>query len=65
MLDGLGTQPGPDHTAYPALDGDVRFDVVNQYTQVRGVTRTHDNNGNLKDDGTYLFANTPRTGWSR
>ncbi len=30
-------------------------DVVNQYTTVGGVTRTHDNNGNLSDDGTYLF----------
>ena len=31
-------------------------DVVNQYTAVGGVARTHDNNGNLKDDGTYVFA---------
>ena len=29
--------------------------MVNQYTQVGGVTRTHDGNGNLSDDGTYLF----------
>ncbi len=31
-------------------------DVVNQYTAVGGVARTHDNNGNLKDDGTYVFS---------
>ena len=30
-------------------------DVVNQYTTIGGVTRGHDNNGNLKDDGTHLF----------
>ena len=30
-------------------------DVVNQYTQIGGTARTHDNNGNLTDDGTYLF----------
>ncbi len=29
--------------------------VVNQYTTVGGTTRTHDSNGNLTDDGTYLF----------
>jgi RHS repeat-associated protein len=29
--------------------------VVNQYTAIGGVNRTHDNNGNLVDDGTYLF----------
>ncbi len=57
MLDGLGnrsqvltTPPTPPSTVTYASD------VVNQYTQVGGVTRTHDNNGNLKDDGTYLFA---------
>ncbi len=30
-------------------------DVVNQYTTIGGVTRGHDNNGNLKDDGTQLY----------
>ncbi len=56
VLDGLGnrsqvltTPPTPPSTVTYASD------VVNQYTQVGGVTRTHDNNGNLKDDGTYLF----------
>ena len=29
--------------------------MVNQYTTVGGTSRTHDNNGNLTDDGTYLF----------
>ena len=29
--------------------------MLNQYTTVGGTSRTHDNNGNLKDDGTYLF----------
>ena len=28
---------------------------MNQYTTVGGTARTHDNNGNLTDDGTYLF----------
>ncbi len=57
VLDGLGnrsqtltTPPTPPSTVTYASD------VVNQYTQVGGVTRTHDNNGNLTDDGTYLFA---------
>ncbi len=57
VMDGLGnrsqtltTPPTPPSTVTYASD------VVNQYTQVGGVTRTHDNNGNLKDDGTYLFA---------
>ena len=30
-------------------------DVVNQYTTVGGTARTHDGNGNLSDDGTYLY----------
>ncbi len=57
VMDGLGnrsqvltTPPTPPSTVTYASD------VVNQYTQVGGVTRTHDNNGNLTDDGTYLFA---------
>jgi len=29
--------------------------VVNQYTTVGGTTMSHDNNGNLSDDGTYKF----------
>ncbi len=56
-LDGLGnrsqvltTPPTPPSTVTYAAD------VVNQYTAVGGVARTHDNNGNLKDDGTYVFS---------
>ena len=30
-------------------------DVVNHYTQVGGVNRTHDGNGNVADDEVYLF----------
>ena len=30
-------------------------DVVNEYTAVGGVSRTHDNNGNLKDDGSQKY----------
>ena len=29
--------------------------MVNQYTTVGGTARTHDSNGNLSDDGTYLY----------
>ena len=29
--------------------------MLNQYTTVGGTARTHDSNGNLTDDGTYLF----------
>ena len=29
--------------------------MVNQYTTVGGTSRTHDNNGNLTDDGAYLY----------
>ncbi len=56
-LDGLGnrsqvltTPPTPPSTVTYAAD------VVNQYTAVGGVARTHDNNGNPKDDGTYVFS---------
>ena len=56
-LDGLGnrsqvltTPPTPPSTVTYAAD------VVNQYTAVGGVARTHDNNGNLKDDGTWVFS---------
>ena len=31
-------------------------DVVNQYTTVGGTTQAHDQNGNLTDDGTQLYA---------
>ena len=56
-LDGLGnrsqvltTPPTPPSTVTYAAD------VVNQYTAVGWVARTHDNNGNLKDDGTWVFS---------
>ncbi len=46
----LTTPPTPPSTVTYAAD------VVNQYTAVGGVARTHDNNGNLKDDGTWVFS---------
>ncbi len=55
-IDGLGnrsqTQAWPPTPPTGVL---YSADVVNQYTSVGGVTRSHDNNGNLTDDGTYLF----------
>ncbi len=57
VMDGLGNR-SQVLTSPPTPPSTVTYasDVVNQYTQVGGVTRTHDNNGNLTDDGTYLFA---------
>lgn len=57
-LDGLGnrsqvatTLPGPTTTTVT-----YAADVVNQYTTVGGVSRTHDDNGSVKNDGTHKFA---------
>ncbi len=56
-LDGLGNR-SQVLTTLPTPPSSVTYaaDVVNQYTAVGGVARTHDNNGNLKDDGTYVFS---------
>ena len=56
-IDGLGNR-SQTQTTPPTPPSPVTYatDVVNQYTKVGGVTRTHDSNGNLTDDGTYLFA---------
>jgi RHS repeat-associated protein len=56
-LDGLGNRSQVSTTVPPGGPANVlyAFDVVNQYTAIGGVNRTHDNNGNLVDDGTYLF----------
>ena len=55
-MDGLGNR-SQVQTTPPTPPAQVMYstDVVNQYTQVGGVNRTHDSNGNLTDDGTYLF----------
>ena len=56
-MDGLGNRSQVTTTAPPGTPGTVTYavDVVNQYTAVGGVTRAHDNNGNLTDDGTQLY----------
>ena len=63
-MDGLGNR-SQVQTTPPTPPAQVMYstDVVNQYTQVGGVYRTHDGNGNLTDDGVYLFRTTSRTGW--
>jgi len=55
-LDGLGNR-SQVLTNPPSPPSSVTYaaDVVNQYTTVGGVTRSHDNNGNLKDDGTLVL----------
>ena len=55
-IDGLGNR-SQVQTTPPTPPTAVTYatDVVNQYTTIGGVTRGHDNNGNLKDDGTHLF----------
>ena len=54
MMVPVAHRPGPILAASPLPA--LAADVVNQYTQVGGVNRTHDSNGNLTDDGTYLFS---------
>ena len=56
-LDGLGNRSQVQTTVVPGAPVTVSYstDVVNQYTAVGGVNRTHDNNGNLSDDGTRIF----------
>ena len=56
VMDGLGNR-SQVLTTPPTPPAQVVYatDVVNQYTQVGGVNRVHDTNGNLADDGTYLF----------
>ena len=55
-IDGLGNR-SQVQTTPPTPPTQVLYstDVVNQYTTVGGTSRTHDGNGNLSDDGTYLF----------
>ena len=57
-LDGLGNRSQVQTTVPPGTPVTVTYatDVVNQYTAVGGVNRAHDANGNVKDDGTLLFA---------
>ena len=55
-IDGLGNRSQVQTTPpVPATTVTYATDVVNQYTAIGGVSRSHDNNGNLKDDGTHLF----------
>jgi RHS repeat-associated protein len=55
-IDGLGNR-SQVATTPPTPPTQVLYanDVVNQYTTVGGQARSHDNNGNLSDDGTYKF----------
>ncbi|MCC7139441.1 MAG: hypothetical protein IT460_13540 [Planctomycetes bacterium] len=57
-LDGLGNRSQVQTTVPPGTPVTVTYatDVVNQYTAVGGVNRAHDANGNVKDDGTHLYA---------
>ena len=54
-LDGLGNRSQVQTTLWGGAPATTTYasDVVNQYTAVGGVTRTHDSNGNLTDDGTH------------
>jgi len=59
VLDGVGNRRQLDTAATSASLESVAYEVndVNEYTTVGAVVRTHDNNGNLIDDGdrTYAF----------
>ena len=56
-LDGLGNRSQVQTTLWGGAPATATYasDVVNQYTAVGGVTRTHDSNGNLTDDGTHQY----------
>ena len=56
-LDGLGNRSQVQSTPWGGSPTTTTYasDVVNQYTSLGGVTRTHDSNGNLTDDGTQLY----------
>ena len=56
-LDGLGNRSQVQTTLWGGAPATTTYasDVVNQYTAVGGVTRTHDSNGNLTDDGTHQY----------
>ena len=55
-IDGLGNR-SQVQTTPPTPPSSVTYavDVVNQYTALGGVSRVHDSNGNLSDDGTQLY----------
>ena len=52
-LDGVGNRTLVDRNGTPVS---YTPNVLNQYDAVAGVTQVHDDNGNLTDDGTRLFA---------
>ena len=56
-LDGLGNRSQVQTTLWGGAPATTTYasDVVNQYTAVGGVTRAHDSNGNLTDDGTHQY----------
>ncbi|MCA9316687.1 MAG: hypothetical protein KDB73_14475 [Planctomycetes bacterium] len=62
-LDGLGNRSQVGVTPYGSGTATTTYssDVVNQYTSIASVSRTHDDNGNLTDDGNqeyvYDYAN--------
>lgn len=62
-LDGLGNRSQVGVTPYGGSTSTTTYasDVVNQYTSIASVSRTHDDNGNLTDDGNqeyvYDYAN--------
>jgi RHS repeat-associated protein len=62
-LDGLGNRSQVGVTPYGGSTSTTTYasDVVNQYTSIASVSRTHDLNGNLTDDGNqeyvYDYAN--------
>jgi RHS repeat-associated protein len=62
-LDGLGNRSQVGVTPYGGSTSTTTYasDVVNQYTSIASVSRTHDHNGNLTDDGNqeyvYDYAN--------
>jgi len=55
-LDGVGNRTQVQLTPpTPPTSTSYASDVMNQYTTVGGVSRTHDLNGNVSDDGTYQW----------
>ena len=56
-LDGLGNRSQVQTTPWGGSAATTTYasDVVNQYTTIASVSRTHDDNGNLVDDGTQQY----------
>ncbi len=57
-MDDVSNRTSKVETPYQGSSTSLGYaaNCLNQYTQIGGVSRTHDDNGNLTDNGTYDFA---------